>query len=196
MNGVLNALKAIASILVSFIVLSYNMLVPTQERFSQLRHHLIDTRFKMATVPLGPDQERSKWPFQAGNPEFWRYRDQLVKPGGTVLDLGIDDARSSLFFANHGMRVVGLDSNPTSVGISNVIGEALAVNLQAYEGDLRTIDLGTELFDIVIADNLFIHFTDKEEALKVIQAGIQALKPQGHLWIRAVSKLHEQYQRL
>lgn len=141
---------------------------------------------------LEPNLEKG-WAFRAGNPEFFRHRDRLVVPGGRVLDLGIGWARSSMFFAMQGMIVEGIDLSPNAVDAINQTAAETGLPISARQGDIATIELGNEAFDVIIMDFTFVHFDSKQKALLVIERAFQALKVGGHLWIRTAGKEDENY---
>lgn len=138
--------------------------------------------------------EPQGWSFATSAvPEMWRYRDQLVIPGGKVLDLGIGPGGASIFFALQGMEVFGLDINQEDVGQLNEFAQRKNLSISAQLGDVRTANLGQELYDVVILEALFVHFTDKKDVLKVLEKALAACKPGGHIWVRTPGKEDEDY---
>jgi tRNA (cmo5U34)-methyltransferase len=55
--------------------------------------------------------------------------------------------------------------------------------VQRHQGDIRTIDLGTERFDIILAGAVLHHLRSEEEWLATFQHFHRALTPGGGLWI-------------
>lgn len=136
------------------------------------------------------------WFFGAGNPEFWKHQETLVKNKGKVLDLGMGTSRSSLFFALHGMNVVGYDLDEEQVALVNEMAKSEALPIEGKVGDIREINLGKNKFDLVILDFTFVHFGSLEEAEAVLDKAYTSLKPNGHIWVRAVGKSDECYLNL
>ncbi len=154
--------------------------------------------------------ENGEWPFSAGNPEYWKFRDRLIVPGGRVLDLGISDGRSSSFFSLHGMRVEGIDRDMNGIFAVNTLHDVLNTRIPlintgeevdifpmyATDGDVRASDFGEDVYDVALADQLFIHFESKKDAMEVLNNAYKSLKKGGHLWVRAMGKLDSQYQEM
>lgn len=141
----------------------------------------------------------SGWHFMSGNPEFWQYQDSLLKPGGRLLDVGAGIGRSCLFFAMHGMDVTAVDNDPRAVAeLPNLqaLVSASGGTIEAVEADMMTAEFGDQQYDTVIMDKNFVHVPSKESALHVIDKGWAALKPEGHIWVRAGGKADYNYEHL
>lgn len=135
----------------------------------------------------------SGWFFGSGNPEFWKYKEILVKKGGSVLDIGIGQGRSSLFFALNGMSVEGIDHREELVELVNDMAKEVEIPMIARLGDFRETNFGENKYDIVLLDFAFVHANSKEEALEVLDRAYDAVKEGGHIWIRACGKHDEIY---
>lgn len=143
---------------------------------------------------------KTGWDFGAGNPEFWHYADRLVKPGGTVLDIGMEYGRSSMYFALNGMHVVGIDTNAEALGMVDAtvakLAPALELDVTTFVGDAFRESFGQDGFDVVILDHTFNHASSKAEALTLLDKAFAAVKPAGHIWVRALGKEDGNYDQL
>ncbi|MFS8159575.1 MAG: class I SAM-dependent methyltransferase [Candidatus Roizmanbacteria bacterium] len=128
------------------------------------------------------------WDFRVGNPEFFRFKDQLVVPGGKVLDLGIGSGRSSNFFALYGMEVEGIDLDPDSISYLEEFSSETGLPIAARLDDIKTAQLPVGRYHVAILDYAFVHFDSKKYALDVIQKAYDSLVVGGHLWVRGVGK--------
>ncbi|MBX4190859.1 class I SAM-dependent methyltransferase [Candidatus Saccharibacteria bacterium] len=163
----------------------------------------------MSEVVIGPDNEvldfrlhnyhENGWYFGAGDPEFWQLTDKLLKPGGRLLDIGMGEARASLFFALNGMAVVGVDINPKRIEAVKSMAEDLSAvmpfDMKAVESDPFTQPLPEGKFDSVIIGQM-VHIESKQKALELFDKALDALKPGGHIWIRAAGKESDAYDEL
>jgi len=50
-------------------------------------------------------------------------------------------------------------------------------------------------FDVAVASLVFFHFTPKSAAFEVLDKTLSALRPNGHLWIRAIGKEDDLFQK-
>lgn len=137
------------------------------------------------------------WHFGAGDPDFWKFADRLLVPGGKVLDLGVGRYyRSSLFFALQGMCVTGYETQKEAVKIINLVKTAYDLPISLKTEDISLADLGIEIYDTALLGQTFIHFPSKDSAFNTIEKVITALKPNGHLWLRAASKEGDDFKEL
>lgn len=158
---------------------------------------IIPQRNELFEARLHGDSEG--WHFGAGDPESWKFSKELLKPGGTLLDLGIGDGRGSLFFALHGMHVVGIDNDGERLEslqqLANDLREVIPGSFGLAIEDLIGIDLPRDTFDTVLIGSL-IHLPSREEVLGLIEKAYGALKSGGHIWVRAVSKEDSLYEEM
>lgn len=136
------------------------------------------------------------WSFLVGDPELWKFSDRLIVPGGRVLDLGAGFGRSSTFFALHGMQVTCYEIDPDAVQALRQTAEAFSLPLEVTAENLIGAELGIERFDTVLLGQTFVHFSSKKPAIDVLQRAIKAIKPGGHLWLRAGTKLDSGFEEL
>lgn len=128
------------------------------------------------------------WFFPTGDPEFWKFSDKLLVPGGKALDLGVGDGRTSLPFALRGMPVIGYEIDPNNLILIRAMQKEYDLPIDIREQNILEADLGKEQYDTVILGQTFNHFPNKEQALKVLENSIDAMKPGGHIWLRAGGK--------
>lgn len=134
------------------------------------------------------------WHFGFGDPEYWKFKDRLVVKGGKVLDLGVAVGRSSFFFALHGMDVLGYDSSRRWVNRLNRMAQTFKFSVRAEQADLDELDLGTDLYDVVILNQILFHLPNKETIFDILDKAWNATKRNGHLWVRTAGKEDEKYQ--
>lgn len=146
-------------------------------------------------IQLGHQDTRG-WCFDAGDPEIHKNKELLVVPGGKVLDLGMGCGRQSMFFALHGMSVVGYDCNPINVEVVNQIAQGYGLAMEARQEDILDVDFGTNEYDVILLTDVLYHFPNKKTAYRVIEKAIKALKPGGFLWLRTPGKEDDTYKQL
>jgi tellurite methyltransferase len=102
---------------------------------------------------------------------------------GEALDLGCGEGRNSLLLAHYGYHVHAVDSS--SQGIQKLGKYAHSQGLDTIDGevaDVRTVQLTTNFYDAIVAVTFLDHIP-KEEGKKVAEALIDALKPDGFVFI-------------
>ncbi|MBI2621425.1 MAG: methyltransferase domain-containing protein [Candidatus Levybacteria bacterium] len=136
------------------------------------------------------------WDYMAGDPEFWKFKDRLLVPAGKLLDLGIGEGRSSLFFALQGMNVVGYEYDPTFVDLVRNMASGFNLPIELREEDITRADLGENQYDTVMLADTFFHFPSLEAAYSVIDKAINATKPSGHIYIRTFGSADYLYDQI
>lgn len=101
---------------------------------------------------------------------FYQYVRALVPPGGRILEIGCGYGFSSLYFAAHGYKVIGIDNDPNVLKVA----ESFRLNgiASAYElkpGDLHMLEPYYDRFDFVFSAGLMEHF-DLEEMKALIRS--------------------------
>lgn len=102
----------------------------------------------------------------------------------TILDCPCGSGRHSIALAKKGYSVTGIDINEKMLSFhKEFIEGVLPSNLTLQTGDMRSLDLDDEQFDIIV--NMFISFGffSDEENEKVAQEFYRLLKPNGKLLI-------------
>lgn len=142
----------------------------------------------LGNPPIHSREDLNRWHFSAGNPEFWKFKDRLLVPGGHVLDLGIGELSSSLFFALQGMNVTGYEISPLFIEIAEEMKKGWDLPVNIVNQDITQADLGINTYDTVIMNHTFAHFPSKMAVFDVINRAIDATKPGGHIFLRAGGK--------
>ena len=147
---------------------------------------------------LGPSLEQETgWNFSSGDPEFWKFRDRLVVPGGKALDIGIGFGRTSLPLALQGMNVVGIDNEPVSLGAMRGMTDAFPfLSIELRDQDIVSGEIEESEYDTVILGQTLTHLASVKDAYQVLDKAIKAVKPGGHIWIRAGGTQSDAYQEL
>lgn len=136
------------------------------------------------------------WFFPAGDPEFWVFKDKLLVPNGKVLDLGMGQGKSSLFFALQGMEVIGYEVDENAIAIMGTIKEAYDLPIEIRDEDIIQAYFGEEEYDTVLCGSTFAHFPSKTSAFHVLGKAVDAIKVGGHIWIRAGGKYDSSFGEL
>lgn len=143
------------------------------------------------------NQHEKGWFFPAfGDPEFWKFSDKLLVPGGKALDLGVGAGRTSLPLALRGMSVTGYEIDPNYLIIIRAMQKEYNLPIDIREQDITEADFGKEQYDTVILGQTFSHFPSKKQALNVLKKSIEALKTGGHIWLRAGGKSDSSFEDL
>lgn len=143
-----------------------------------------DTEYSSGSKTYGYT-EKTGWFFGSGNPEFWKYHQMLLVPGGQLLDVGCANGRSSIYFGLNGMNVTGIDTNQTKTDEYKAVAAELELNLKIHNGLLQDAHFAEASFDTVLLDHTFAHSEDRQEVAEVLEKSWDLLKPGGFLWIRA-----------
>ena len=110
------------------------------------------------------------------------HRDDLVKRGAKVLDLGGRDGKHSLDL------LTSRDAHVTLVDKEPLVGEA--PNLKVVKSDLRDYKIVGK-YDVVLLNNVLPFLDTKEEAEKVLHNAMKHLYSHGVLVVSFFGKRHE-----
>ena len=137
------------------------------------------------------------WNFSSGDPEFWKFKDRLLAPGGRLLDIGMGNGGSSIFFALNCMEVVGVETNSDRVHQVNLMAAELSTvipdfKMQAIKADATSSEFPEGPFDTVSVDYLN-HLPSQEDAYAIFGKALGLLKSGGHIWARGAGKHSDQY---
>lgn len=96
---------------------------------------------------------------------------------GTALDIGMGQGRNSLFLAESGWAVTGIDISEEALDQAQAAAKEAGLSLQALYADVNTFDYGEEKWDLVIG--MYMHSLITGNAEKIMRS----LKPGGLLVI-------------
>ncbi len=102
-----------------------------------------------------------------------------LKPG-TVLDLGCGPCRNSIWLAERGWEVTGVDASAVGLAQARERAKRAGVVIHTVEEDLMSYLEKNNLFDLVVIAN--IHLVDPERS-QLFLAAAGALHPGGHLFV-------------
>lgn len=134
------------------------------------------------------------WHFGWSEPEFWRFANRLIIPGGKMLDLGMGFGKNTFMFALYGMNVRGYDNDPNVVKVVSKIAEEYDLPIRTGQVDIRDHLFEPNFYDTILLNQTFIHFPSKNEAFEVIRKAFIAAKKGGYVWLRAAGKCDDRYE--
>lgn len=104
--------------------------------------------------------------------------------GKFLVDMGCGNGRDSLYFASHGMRVLGVDAS--DVAIKALKEKESANKLQFRCADFVTLDLPPSSVDYCYC-RFTLHAVNEKQATAMLKNIYRLLKPAGELFIEARS---------
>ena len=108
--------------------------------------------------------------------------------GLTVADLGCGFGSISLYFANAGAHVVGMDPNEERFQVGARVAERFRLDASFKRGWLEEMTLPEEHFDLVVLNNSLCYVTDREDRRRGLSRALSILRPGGWLLIRDPSR--------
>jgi|SRR5215213_497037 len=116
----------------------------------------------------------------------------------TALDIGCNTGSASLFLAQHGLNVIGIDINAKAIcmAIERAEQSGLCTRARFIESDiLNTQDLG--LFDVVLMIRLLTCFPSLESWHLLLQKAYSKLKDEGLIYVNdfKIAEASEVYQK-
>jgi ubiquinone/menaquinone biosynthesis C-methylase UbiE len=112
-----------------------------------------------------------------------------VTQGGTLLDVGCGQGRSFRYLRDvfAPTRLLGLDADPHSVGLSRDEAAREGIEVELFTGDCARIDLPDASVDTVFCHQTFHHLVEQERALDEFW---RVLKPGGLLLFAESTKAY------
>ncbi len=101
----------------------------------------------------------------------------LATPGNAV-DLGMGEGRDSIYLAQRGFNVTGVDQSEIGVRKCLKRAEKLGVNIKTVVSDVRSFKIAKSRYSLILSNNLFQYIT-KSEAQHVARNIIRGLKKGG-----------------
>jgi tellurite methyltransferase len=97
---------------------------------------------------------------------------------GTIIDIGAGQGHHAIFLAEQGFVVTAVDTDPILIENLSKIAKERDLPITAKIGDLRTLDIQDEQWDIVIC-TFVLHFLQDDEVKKAISLIKSITKPGG-----------------
>ena len=97
---------------------------------------------------------------------------------GKVLDLGVGDGRNSLFLANMGYDVCGVDISKENVELFNSKAKRLGLDVNSILGDIRDINIEENEYSLIIL-SWVLNFFNKSDIDKILAKAKKGLKKGG-----------------
>lgn len=109
------------------------------------------------------------------NATFFRFLNELVPPGGTVLEIGCGPGRHGIGAATQGFRVHGIDADPLIVDQArrNAVAVAPEAGIRFTVGDMLRLDLLDRPpggYDAITHGGLMEHFPSAEAIRKSLRS--------------------------
>ncbi|GAB4509735.1 MAG: class I SAM-dependent methyltransferase [Anaerolineae bacterium] len=96
--------------------------------------------------------------------------------GRRVLDLGCGTGAATIWFAEHGYSVTGIDSDADMLEVARTHLETKSLSSNVVQMDLRTLTL-TDTYDMVVALDVLNELENVRELEMVFGSVLQVLKP-------------------
>ncbi|PTR22795.1 methyltransferase family protein [Luteibacter sp. OK325] len=118
-----------------------------------------------------------------------RLAGEPVAQGGTLLDVGCGQGRSFRYLRDvfAPTRMLGLDADPHSIGLSRDEAAREGIDVELFTGDCANIDLPDASVDTVFCHQTFHHLVEQEHALDEFW---RVLKPGGLLLFAESTKAY------
>lgn len=101
-----------------------------------------------------------------------------------LLEFGVGTARIALPLGQRGCTVTGVDCSPQM--LDKCAAADVEGRIRLIEGDMSTVQAGTETFDVVYAAwNTLLHALTQQAQIETLANAHRHLKPGGHLVVQA-----------
>jgi tellurite methyltransferase len=148
---------------------------------AHLVHMAVDTAVALRTwSPWGREyaRDRDRYVFGTAPSEWARSVGSLVRPGQTVLDLGCGEGRDSVFFAERGALVSGLDLSPAGLIKARRLARRRGVRVRWIHGAM-TGALPPGPFDLLYSCGT-IHYVPRAHRGLLFRRLAGLTRPGGH----------------
>lgn len=89
------------------------------------------------------------WDSDVTPPEIASTVEQFKQPG-RALDLGCGTGTSSIYLAQHGWQVTGVDFSPKAIELAHDKAQQAGVNVDFHLGDVSRLDFLSKPFDLIL----------------------------------------------
>jgi SAM-dependent methyltransferase len=91
---------------------------------------------------------KPNWDTGVTPPEVTTALDAFTQPG-RALDLGCGTGTSSIYLAQHGWQVTGVDFSPKAIELAHDKARRAGINSEFHVGDVSRLDFLRESFDLI-----------------------------------------------
>jgi len=113
------------------------------------------------------------------------------RPKDRVLDVGCGEGRNSVWLAELGCEVVGLDVSPLALDKARRLAAERGVAVQYVQTDIRHWQWSPAQFDAVVC--VFIQFAEPEQRERLFDGFLTTLKPGGLLVLQGYTPKQIEY---
>lgn len=129
---------------------------------------------------------RPPWDIDGPQPDFRRLVDAgLIE--GRVLDVGCGTGEHAVFFAAHGLDVVGVDASAIAVQRASDRARERGLSARFFEADVQNLAGLGETFD-TITDSGCLHTLSDAAMAAAIRGAHAVLRPGGTYWLMCFSE--------
>jgi cyclopropane fatty-acyl-phospholipid synthase-like methyltransferase len=115
----------------------------------------------------------------------------LFRPGQRVLDIACGEGRNSVWLAQRGCRVLGIDVSPLALKKARRLADDNGVEAEFRQADVRQWPWHADELDAVVS--IFIQFAAPGERAGLFEAIQRALKPGGVLVLQGYTPKQLEY---
>lgn len=102
---------------------------------------------------------------------------------GPALDLGCGDGRNSLYLAELGFDVTGIDISTVAITKLRTEATRRGVEITAILGDVRDHTYLPQHYHLIVANTILDHIADEQEGNELAKAIQCTLLPEGYLFV-------------
>jgi cyclopropane fatty-acyl-phospholipid synthase-like methyltransferase len=116
---------------------------------------------------------------------------QLFRPGMRVLDVACGEGRNSVWLAQRGCQVTGMDISPLALEKARRLADARGVKVTWVEADVRSWEWATAELDAVVC--IFIQFADPRTRQRLFDGFKTTLRPGGLVVLQGYTPKQVEY---